>query len=324
MDADTPYDHFILQAESASALVSRDATDTTTALQSTIASGCPTTGTLIAGPTDIVSVAGRPAVSVLPLSTQIAQAGQSGLTTANIELTYSGEQSMGNLLLQGLSGTVYRRTEADTSQVNASDIFSEVRLYDGNDLLAVDSTLASAAIDLLVDSGYVIEPGTEFSLSILGNIDDNASIGNYFVQFDDSLFLNLVDNNFASAVTPVLYMGQYPIRSGELSIVEPSLEHSFSNYPNPFVPSRGEMTTFAYVLADNAFVDIELFTTTGDRVLVVLENSLKEAGYHQSEAWDGLNGKGQKVAPGIYICRVTARYESGRTEDFTRRVAVVR
>ena len=43
-----------------------------------------------------------------------------------------------------------------------------------------------------------------------------------------------------------------------------NLERSFSNYPNPFNPTIGEATTIAYVLDQDADVDIRVYALTGD------------------------------------------------------------
>ncbi len=324
MDSDSPYDHFVLQVASVNALVARDATDTASILQPTISPQCLTTGILIAGPTDIVGAAGQPIVSFIQTPMQIAFAGQNALTTVNLNLSYPAEQGLGNLLLQGLAGAVYHRTANGSTKIDPSEIFSVVSLYDDTTLLAVDSLLVSEAIDLTIDGGELISQGGALTLRLVCDVSGDAAVGNYFVQFEDSLFLNLIDDNFVTVVFPVLSEGEYPIQSSELSIVPPSLENSSSNYPNPFVPSRGELTTFVYVLAENAYVDIDLFSTTGDRIVIAVDNVFKAAGSHQTDSWDGLNGSGHKVAPGVYFCRITARYESGRTEEFTRRVAVVR
>ncbi|MBT3810500.1 MAG: flagellar hook assembly protein FlgD, partial [Rhodospirillaceae bacterium] len=42
-------------------------------------------------------------------------------------------------------------------------------------------------------------------------------------------------------------------------------------------------------------------------------DGLDVAGRHVQQ-WDGLDGSGQRVSPGIYICRVEAEAEEGRQQ----------
>ena len=144
------------------------------------------------------------------------------------------------------------------------------------------------------------------------------------LQFEDSTFCDMIDRNLLTQVSPVLADGSYPILSTELSITSVDLGESFTNFPNPFNPADGEVTTIGYVLAEHAYVDIELFTITGELVSRLIENSYREAGAHRSDTWDGANDKNLNVLPGTYFCRITARYTSGRQESFTRKIAVVR
>jgi flagellar hook assembly protein FlgD len=101
------------------------------------------------------------------------------------------------------------------------------------------------------------------------------------------------------------------------------LASSFSNWPNPFNPGY-EATTIGFVLEEEAHVDIEIFTITGELVKTIATGVHSPAGAHDDHAWTGLNNSGHVVIPGTYLCRVTARYSSGRVEDVKRKVAVIR
>ncbi|MCP4706638.1 MAG: hypothetical protein GY865_18720, partial [candidate division Zixibacteria bacterium] len=123
---------------------------------------------------------------------------------------------------------------------------------------------------------------------------------------------------------PRLDNQSYPISSTEISLTVASLETSFTNYPNPFNPALGQYTTIGFVLPEDAFIDIELFTITGEEVRQVADNSFRLAGSQQQDIWRGHNDRDFAVQPGTYYCRITARYVSGRTEILRRKVSIVR
>jgi hypothetical protein len=70
--------------------------------------------------------------------------------------------------------------------------------------------------------------------------------------------------------------------------------------PNPFSSS----TLVHYTLATDATVDLKVFDARG-RLVTALESGRRQAGYHQV-AWDGADGGGTRVAPGIYFVRLEA------------------
>jgi hypothetical protein len=119
-------------------------------------------------------------------------------------------------------------------------------------------------------------------------------------------------------------VGNYPVLSAELSVANGDLKTSFSNFPNPFIPSRGEITTLAYVLSEAATLNIEVYSTTGQAVALLADNAFRAAGSYTDVTWSGHNDAGHEVAPGAYLCRIRAAYSSGRTEEFTRKIAVLR
>jgi hypothetical protein len=68
-------------------------------------------------------------------------------------------------------------------------------------------------------------------------------------------------------------------------------------HPNPFFGA----TTIAYDLAQPARVRIALYSPAG-RALRVLEDGTAAAGPHRL-TWDGRDGDGRRLAPGIYLVR---------------------
>ncbi len=72
------------------------------------------------------------------------------------------------------------------------------------------------------------------------------------------------------------------------------------NYPNPFNPT----TTIEYALAQTSWVTLDVYDLLGQKVRSLV-NEGQNAG-QQAAIWDGRNSKGQAVASGMYIYRLTA------------------
>jgi hypothetical protein len=70
-------------------------------------------------------------------------------------------------------------------------------------------------------------------------------------------------------------------------------------YPNPFNPS----TSIRYSLAWRQPVRIDIFDVTGARVTTLVDGD-RRAGVH-SVSWNGRDGRGEPVASGIYLIRMT-------------------
>ena len=47
-------------------------------------------------------------------------------------------------------------------------------------------------------------------------------------------------------------------------------------------------------------------------------------GLHQTQVWDGRNGRGVIVLNGVYVAELEARFEDGTSERVFRKVGVVR
>jgi flagellar hook assembly protein FlgD len=135
--------------------------------------------------------------------------------------------------------------------------------------------------------------------------------------------MDITDRDLATVIYPV-HNDSYPVKTVELSISSVNLESSYTNYPNPFNPMVDGYTTIGFNLSEAASIDIEIFTITGEIVSEIALNSDRLSGPHQSDTWNGTNDVGFKVISGTYLCRITARYDSGRTEEFIRKIAVIR
>jgi len=74
----------------------------------------------------------------------------------------------------------------------------------------------------------------------------------------------------------------------------------FRNYPNPF----SSETTITYKVLRACKVRISIYTPTGQLVRTLVEGEYPPGSY--SVVWDGRDDKGQKLASGLYLCRVSA------------------
>jgi hypothetical protein len=85
------------------------------------------------------------------------------------------------------------------------------------------------------------------------------------------------------------------------------------NYPNPFNPS----TTIRYQIPNAGQVTMKVYDMLG-REVATLVDGLKEAGYYTA-TFDGA-----KLASGIYIARLTAQSEEGKSFTQTKKMVMLK
>lgn len=93
------------------------------------------------------------------------------------------------------------------------------------------------------------------------------------------------------------------------------------NHPNPF----SSATAISYQSPNVGRASLTIYDIAG-QVVRTLADEHRAAGHH-TVIWDGRDGNGQKVAPGIYLYRLTARHEDGGDAgDFssTKKMVVLR
>jgi len=89
-----------------------------------------------------------------------------------------------------------------------------------------------------------------------------------------------------------------PKETSEMPLL-PAEFHLYQNYPNPF--NLG--TTISFYLPEKSKVNITIYNILGATVKTLLADEL-EAGSH-AITWDGTNVRGDVVATGTYIYRMT-------------------
>jgi hypothetical protein len=84
-------------------------------------------------------------------------------------------------------------------------------------------------------------------------------------------------------------------------VTRPSTFRLYPGRPNPF----STVTTIRFDLPVAALVDLAIYDVSGRMVRGLIDESLKQPGRHTAY-WNGLNGKGERVASGVYFCRLRA------------------
>lgn len=90
------------------------------------------------------------------------------------------------------------------------------------------------------------------------------------------------------------------------------------NYPNPFNPE----TAINFELSEASVVKMIVTDVLGRQIATLVDETLP-AGYHAAR-WKGSNAAGQKVASGIYFCRMTADGSSGKRYVRTLKMALAK
>ena len=324
LEADVPYEHFILQVDNSNSLVMVDATDTTNIPGVTFAAGCGSSFPFTTSLTEVFLPAGKPTFSINQYPVQLTFPGHSNLSMLDGELDYQSVTPQGQLSIYGLVGRVFKRNGSNLAPVNANAVFSLVTLQFDGVPVAADSILANDSLFFTLGLPYTMSRGETIVTTLIADISQNASLGNYVISFDDSAAFDIEDSDLGNPIVPFLSGLSYPFRSTEISVAEPDLGGSFTNYPNPFNPARGEETTIGFSLTRDAYVSIEIYTITGEFIKTIAHDEFRSAGTYQSDVWRGRNDTGLNVIPGTYFCRIHVKYDSGNEEDFKRKIAVVR
>ncbi len=324
IETDVPYENFVLEISTESEIKISDYNDTTHIPGFILEEGCTTEFPFITGQTNVFLPAGRPLLTIRSLPVQLAYRGQQGAVFSYSTLDYSTKDLQGDLVLGGITGQVLNHTTDGMFPVTGNTVFSAIYLLADDEIVAIDSVLDDDTLRLIPPNPFSIANGSTIEMSLTCDLRNDAPRGNYLVGFQDSTFTDLTDLNLSSVVYPILTGAGFPLKTAEISVVTAGLENSYTNYPNPFNPARGVVTTIGYALPEDAYVDIDIYTVTGELVKKVVSNEFKAVGSHQEDSWSGDNDAGRGIIPGTYFCRITARYTSGKTESFRRKIAVVR
>ncbi len=107
------------------------------------------------------------------------------------------------------------------------------------------------------------------------------------------------------ANTPVPVVGGGGLAFAPLTSPTLTLFAKAHGYPNPFHAGR-EAVLLSYLLAQDASIKVSIYTLLGDLVREISLPAGATGGTRglNEVAWDGRNGKGDLVRPGLYIARI--------------------
>ncbi len=86
----------------------------------------------------------------------------------------------------------------------------------------------------------------------------------------------------------------------------PLYDRLVGSYPNPFNP----LTRIHFELAQATAVNLKIYDMQGRLVRVLLAGELVEPGMYEAE-WDGRDGRGARVATGVYLYKLVTDNFSG-------------
>ncbi len=156
-----------------------------------------------------------------------------------------------------------------------------------------------------LSSSYSYKKGTSFSTPLI------AGAVALLLQVDSTLTPMEIKDRLCSAgsqaSSPDNLMGWgIPNILKASGLIPPQLGNRLWCYPNPF----REVTNIAYCLRNEGSVKIQIFTVSGELVREMDLGQKKGAGDYSSPQraahWEGENQSGKRVAPGIYLCRLTS------------------
>lgn len=112
----------------------------------------------------------------------------------------------------------------------------------------------------------------------------------------------------------VIYAGVGALSGGDAEAKAKASLTLVQNFPNPFNPA----TTIGFTVPSPTYVNIVIFDVGGRRVATLVDDVIGPAGYHEAQ-WSGEAESGDRVASGVYFCRMSAAGQM-----FTKKLVIVR
>lgn len=192
---------------------------------------------------------------------------------------------------------------ADGSGAGApSAVLASVALRDpAGTLLAQTAAAAGNPVTLTLSSPLALTSGAE-SLYVEVSVSGAATSREVALRLATAPDLVVLDD-LTGLQVPVFAGGGLafvPLDSPTLTLFDKA-----HGYPNPFRAGR-EAVLLSYLLPQDAAVRVTIYTLLGD---LVREIGLQAGGAGGARglnevAWDGRNGKGELVRPGLYVARI--------------------
>jgi hypothetical protein len=220
---------------------------------------------------------------------------------------------------------VVQAADRDTLALAIGDVVSAVRASIDGQLWAEVQGLAPGAFTARLDAAQplVIAPDQPSAIEIDVTMRGESGAASFRIGVDAAGIGVVQPASPLLSVSVLPESGSFPYWTGSGTLSGESLAESWSNFPNPFGAGREE-TTFTFYLLDSGRVSLRLWSSRGEQVLTILEQTPLPAGLHQNRTWDGRNGNGDVVRNGVYVAELVVAWDSGGSERVLRKVAVVR
>ncbi|MCP4631300.1 MAG: hypothetical protein GY855_00120 [candidate division Zixibacteria bacterium] len=221
--------------------------------------------------------------------------------------------------------------DQDGRQIGFSNIASEIRLIDSDEIEVYGIVEGNSAVFIDMDS-LVIGPGNREDITFYIMLADNITTNGFSLKLNSAG----IDAYAVRDGLPQVNVNTITVTGDPLDIVTnpagltaQNLRESFGNYPNPFDPNR-QVCQFTYFLSKQSDISMRIYTLTGQPVWAVDYRSNDEhcqQGNHSGSStlapiiWDGRNGNGYIVNNGVYI----TEFRMHATGEYVRtKVAVVK
>ncbi len=259
--------------------------------------------------TDIASLIGRTeALAVDYSNSDIVYAGGNENSLATIYNTTNGGNSWSKLTATGLSGTVVYDLAVDPDNTNIMYAGTSSGLYKSTDAGQnwLDSGMPGGRTNaVLVNVGSATYDGIyagTYSNGVYWSTDSGAT----WMQINDGL-LDLEIHCLSVSQSAYIYAGT---ESGGIHrwSIQPGVEEKEKVFGEKFAffaqpnPTTGR-TVINYQVTSETQVNLSIYDVQG-RLIKVLVNDTEHAGAH-GVAWSGLDAKNNRVAAGVYFCKLT-------------------
>lgn len=228
--------------------------------------------------------------------------------------------------ITGLPVCLALKHGADKNSATDDTLYYSIRGLNGTDTLNLGIHEVTA-LDGFFEEKRIFKSG-DVPGSLGGNNNANADLaldwaGNivWFENANEEIFMVATPRKTATVtLTTRAYdtisvqnsasVGQNGIKPDEFVLHQ--------NYPNPFNPS----TVIGYTLPSNSKVSVVVYDILGNIVNELFEGEAQQ-GYN-AIVWNGSNSFGLKVASGMYLYRITAQMEGGRSFSDTKRMLMLK
>jgi len=159
-----------------------------------------------------------------------------------------------------------------------------------------DGYRLETSIYMDVTTGLSYNADDEIAFDAQGKDDDNGEHFDYKVYFASNGpspdgFLTLLSKENSKPIAP---------STVSTELAQPECFSLLQNYPNPFNPT----TTIMYALPNPTDVKLTIYDAMGRQVKRLVDE--QQASNQHIITWDATNDQGEKVAAGLYFCRMEA------------------